>query len=201
MICALTVINYIDRMTLAVLAPTIMEDFGMNNVAYSRVVTAFLIAYTLSQALSGRVLDRIGTRAGFMLFVGIWTVASMLHATARSVVQLAAFRFLLGLGEAGNWPGAAKAAAEWFPIRERAFAMAIFNSGASIGAVIAPPLIVWVALTFGWRKAFFIGAILASIVMVLWFYFYRAPADHPKLSERERAHILSDQGGDTLGAR
>src|SRR5687767_8098391 len=112
MICTLTVINYVDRMTLSVLAPTIMEEFGMNNVAYSRVVTAFLIAYTLSQALSGRVLDRIGTRAGFMLFVGIWTVASMLHAIARSVVQLAAFRFLLGLGEAGNWPGAAKAAAE-----------------------------------------------------------------------------------------
>src|SRR5688500_13028738 len=181
MICALTVINYIDRMTLAVLAPTIMEDFGMNNVAYSRVVTAFLIAYTLSQALSGRVLDRIGTRAGFMLFVGIWTVASMLHSTARSVVQLGVFRFLLGLGEAGNWPGAAKAVAEWFPVRERAFGMAIFNSGASIGAVVAPPLIAWVALTYGWRKAFFIGATLSTLVMIAWYFFYRAPTEHPKI--------------------
>jgi ACS family hexuronate transporter-like MFS transporter len=192
MICLLTIINYIDRMTLSVLAPTIMEDFGMNNVAYSRVVTAFLIAYTLSQALSGRVLDRIGTRVGFMLFVGIWTIASMLHATARNAVQLAGFRFLLGLGEAGNWPGAAKAAAEWFPVRERAFAMAIFNSGASIGAVVAPPLIVWVALTFGWRYAFFIGATLSMLVMIAWFLLYRVPAEHPRLSERERAHILSD---------
>ena len=201
MVCLLTIINYIDRMTLSVLAPTIMAEFGMSNVDYSRVVTTFLVAYTISQALSGKVLDRIGTRVGFMLFVGIWITGSMLHSIAGSMLALAAFRFILGIGEAGNWPGAAKAAAEWFPVKERAFAMAIFNSGASIGAVVAPPLIVWVALTFGWRKAFFIGAILASIVMVLWFYFYRAPADHPKLSERERAHILSDQGGDTLGAR
>ncbi|HYD53851.1 MAG TPA: MFS transporter [Gemmatimonadaceae bacterium] len=202
MVCLLTIINYIDRMTLAVLAPTfIMPEFGMTNVEYSRVVTAFLVAYTISQALSGRVLDRIGTRRGFMLFVGIWTIASMLHSVAASAIALASFRFLLGLGEAGNWPGAAKAAAEWFPVKERAFAMAIFNSGASIGAVVAPPVIVWVALTFGWRSAFFIGAILASLVMVLWFFFYRAPADHPKLSDAERAHILSDRDSGTAGGR
>jgi ACS family hexuronate transporter-like MFS transporter len=193
MICMLTVINYIDRMTLAVLAPTIREEFGMSNTSYSQVVTIFLLGYTISQALSGRILDKIGTRAGFMLFVGVWTVASMLHSTARSVVQLGAFRFLLGLGEAGNWPGAAKAVAEWFPVRERAFGMAIFNSGASIGAVVAPPLIAWVALTYGWRKAFFIGAILSSIVMVAWFFFYRTPANHPNLSESELKHIQSDQ--------
>ena len=193
MICLLTIINYIDRMTLSVLAPTIMEEFDMNNVDYSRIVTTFLIAYTISQALSGKVLDRIGTRIGFMLFVGIWITASMSTALAGGLVALAACRFMLGIGEAGNWPGAAKVAAEWFPTRERAFAMAIFNSGASIGAVIAPPLIVWVALTFGWRSAFFIGAILASIVMVFWFFFYRLPADHPHLSEKERAHIFSDQ--------
>lgn len=199
MICMLTIINYIDRMTLAVLAPTIMEQFGMNNVDYSRVVTAFLIAYTISQSVSGKVLDRIGTRAGFMLFVGLWTAASMLTSTARSIVQLAAFRFMLGFGEAGNWPGAAKAVAEWFPVKERAFAMAIFNSGASIGAVVAPPLIVWVALTFGWRYAFFIGAILSSFVMILWFIFYQVPEKHPRLTEKERAHILSDQGA-ALGA-
>src|SRR5512141_281539 len=156
MISMLTVINYIDRQTLSVLAPTIREQFGMNNVSYSRVVTIFLLGYTISQALSGRILDKIGTRRGFMLFVGIWTIASMLHATARSVIQLGLFRFILGLGEAGNWPGAAKAVAEWFPVRERAFGMAIFNSGASIGAVVAPPMIVWVALSYGWRKALFI---------------------------------------------
>ncbi len=193
MIFLLTVVNYIDRMTLSVLAPTIMEQFDMTNVAYSRVVFMFLLAYTISQTVSGKVLDRVGTRAGFMLFVGVWTVASMLHAAARSVTQLGACRFLLGIGEAGNWPGAAKAVAEWFPVRERAFAMAVFNSGASIGAVVAPPLIVWVALTFGWRYAFFIGASLSMLVLTLWFLFYRTPERHPRLSEAERAHILSDQ--------
>ncbi|HEY0093841.1 MAG TPA: MFS transporter, partial [Archangium sp.] len=115
MICMLTVINYIDRMTLSVLAPTIREELGMSNASYSRVVTTFLLGYTISQALSGKVLDRIGTRVGFMFFVGIWTIASMLHSTVRSVGQLSAFRFVLGVGEAGNWPGAAKAVAEWFP--------------------------------------------------------------------------------------
>lgn len=192
MICLLTIINYIDRMTLSVLAPTIMAEFKMTNVDYSRVVTTFLLAYTISQGFSGKVFDKVGTRVGFMLFVGLWTVASMLHSTARSALQLAGFRFILGLGEAGNWPGAAKTAAEWFPSRERAFAMAIFNSGASIGAVIAPPLIAWVALSFGWRRAFFIGSSLSAVVMVLWFFFFRSPAEHPRLSEDERRHILSD---------
>lgn len=193
MICMLTVINYIDRMTLSVLAPTIREELGMSNASYSRVVTTFLLGYTISQALSGKVLDRIGTRVGFMFFVGIWTVASMLHSTVRSVGQLSAFRFVLGVGEAGNWPGAAKAVAEWFPIRERAFAMAIFNSGSALGAVVAPPLIAWVALSYGWRSTFFIGAVLSSVLMLAWFLFFRNPADHPRLSEAERAHILSDQ--------
>ncbi len=200
MICLLTVINYIDRQTLSVLAPTIMDEFGMTNVDYSRVVTTFLAAYTISQVVSGKILDRIGTRAGFMLFVGIWTIASMLHSTARSAVQLAGFRFLLGLGEAGNWPGAAKAVSEWFPARERAFAMAIFNSGAVIGAVIAPPLIAWVALTFGWRSAFFIGASFSAVLMVLWYFNFRSPSEHPRLSDEERAYIVSDQPVHTGGA-
>jgi ACS family hexuronate transporter-like MFS transporter len=193
MICLVTIINYIDRQTLSVLAPTIREEFGMTNAAYARVVTTFLLGYTLSQALSGKVLDRIGVRRGFMLFVGIWTAASMLHATARNVVQLGAFRFILGVGEAGNWPGAAKAVAEWFPVRERAFGMSIFNGGSTIGAVVAPPVIVWVALRFGWRYAFFIGAGLSLVLMTLWYRFYRSPAEHPNLSDEERRLILSDQ--------
>src|SRR5690349_18337038 len=175
MICMVTVINYIDRQTLSVLAPTIREEFGMSNAAYSRVVTTFLLGYTISQALSGKLLDRIGTRSGFMLFVGIWTVASMLHAAARNVFHLSAFRFVLGIGEAGNWPGAAKAVAEWFPVRERAFAMSIFNGGSTIGAVVAPPLIAWVALNYSWRKAFFIGAAFSLVLMTLWYFFFRVP--------------------------
>ena len=194
MVFMLTVINYIDRMTLSVLAPTIRAEFGMSNEAYARIVTAFLIGYTISQALSGRVLDKIGTRVGFMFFVGIWTIASMLHAFARSAAQLSAFRFLLGIGEAGNWPGAATVVAEWFPVRERAFGMAIFNSGSTVGAVLAPPVIAWVAITWGWRYAFFIGAGLSAMVMVLWFFLFRKPEAHPRLSPAEREYILSDQG-------
>src|SRR4051812_22891526 len=196
MICMVTVINYIDRQTLSVLAPTIRETFNMTNASYSRVVTTFLLGYTISQALSGKLLDRIGTRAGFMLFVGIWTIASMLHSIAASVGALMLFRFILGVGEAGNWPGAAKAVAEWFPVRERAFAMAIFNSGSTIGAVIAPPVIAWVALTYGWRQAFFIGAGLSALLMIAWYFFYFVPSRHPKLSAAEREYIRAGQGVD-----
>lgn len=195
MIFMITVINYIDRMTLSVLAPTIMEQFDMTNVTYSRVVTMFLIAYTISQSLSGKILDKVGTRVGFMLFVGVWTTASMLHSTVTAVAGLFVFRFLLGLGEAGNWPGAAKVVAEWFPVKERAFAMGIFNAGASIGALIAPPIIVWVALTFGWRYAFFIGASLSSIMMVIWYFNYYTPDKHPRLSPEEANYIAADQPG------
>src|SRR5207247_10023052 len=175
MICMVTVINYIDRQTLSVLAPTIREEFGMSNASYSRVVTVFLLGYTISQALSGKVLDRIGTRIGFMVFVGVWTIASMLHAAARSVFQLSAFRFLLGIGEAGNWPGAAKAVAEWFPVRERAFAMAIFTSGAALGAVVAPPLIVYLQLHYGWQSTFLMTGFLGLLWLPLWLSVYRKP--------------------------
>jgi ACS family hexuronate transporter-like MFS transporter len=203
MICLVTIINYIDRQTLSVLAPTIREEFGMSNAAYSRVVTTFLLGYTISQALSGKLLDRIGTRRGFMLFVGIWTLASMAHAVARNATQLSVFRFVLGIGEAGNWPGAAKAVAEWFPIRERAFAMSIFNGGSTIGAVVAPPLIAFVALNYGWRKAFFIGAALSLVLMTLWYFFFHTPAEHPRLSTAERQHIVEGQaeGGVDTGVR
>jgi ACS family hexuronate transporter-like MFS transporter len=193
MICLVTIINYIDRQTLSVLAPTIREEFHMTNVAYARIGTIFLLGYTISQALSGKLLDRLGTRISFMIFVGVWTVASMLHAGARSAAQLMGLRFVLGIGEAGNWPGAAKAVAEWFPVRERAFAMSIFNGGSTIGAVIAPPLITFVALNYGWRKAFFIGAALSLVLMTLWYFFFRVPAEHPRLSREEREYIVAGQ--------
>ncbi|HVX41017.1 MAG TPA: MFS transporter [Gemmatimonadaceae bacterium] len=196
MICMLTIINYIDRQTLSVLAPTIRAAFHMSNESYSQIVTMFLLGYTISQAVSGKLLDRIGTRLGFMLFVGIWTIASMLHSIAGSAFALGCFRLLLGIGEAGNWPGAAKAVAEWFPVRERAFAMAIFNNGSTIGAVLAPPVIVWVAITFGWRYAFFIGAGLSLMLMVAWYFYYYTPDKHPKLSAAEYEYIRAGQSPD-----
>src|SRR5690349_23876821 len=184
-----TLINYVDRLTLSVLAPVITKDLGLSNTEFGGIVVWFLLAYTISQAASGKLYDRIGTRLGFMLSITLWSCAAMAHAFARGIASLSACRFFLGLGEAGNWPGAAKAVAEWFPVRQRAFGMAIFNSGASIGAVVAPPVIAWVALTYGWRKAFFIGAGLSLIVMIIWFFFYRVPTEHPNLSEEEFAHI------------
>src|SRR3989454_8778395 len=177
-----TLINYIDRLTISVLAPVITHDLGLTNTQFGGILTWFLFAYTISQGLSGKLYDRVGTKRGFVCSIVLWSLAAMAHAFARGLATLSVFRFVLGLGEAGNWPGAAKAVAEWFPVRERAFAMAIFNSGSTLGAVVAPPLIVWVALRFGWRSAFFIGAGLSAIVMVLWALFFRLPADHPRLS-------------------
>lgn len=197
MIFLVTVVNYIDRMTLSVLAPTIRETFDLTNVDYSRIVFMFLLAYTISQSAMGKFLDKVGTRTGFIVFVSIWSVASMLHAAVRNGIQIALCRFMLGIGEGGNWPGAAKVAAEWFPVRERALAMAIFNGGSSIGAVIAPPLIVWITLTFGWKAAFFVGSILSSIFLVFWIVFFRNPHQHPRLSDEERILIEENSATET----
>jgi MFS family permease len=130
-----TLINYIDRLTISVLAPVIRESLQLSSLQYASLGTWFLSAYTVSQLLSGKLYDRIGTRRGFTCSVVVWSIASLLHATARGLSSMSIFRFLLGLGEAGNWPGAAKVVAEWFPIRERAFGLAIFNSGAALGSV------------------------------------------------------------------
>ena len=135
-----TLINYVDRLTISVLAPVITKDLHLNNTEFGGIVTWFLLAYTISQGLSGKLYDRVGTKTGFIYSIVLWSVAAMLHALSRGLASLSVFRFVLGLGEAGNWPGAAKTVAEWFPIRERAFGMAIFNSGAAIGSVVAPPL-------------------------------------------------------------
>jgi ACS family hexuronate transporter-like MFS transporter len=130
-----TLINYIDRLTISVLAPVITRDLGLTNTEFGGIVTWFLLAYTISQGVSGKLYDRVGTRLGFTISIIIWSLAAMAHAFARGIVSLSLFRFVLGFGEAGNWPGAAKAVAEWFPIRQRAFGMAIFNSGAAIGSL------------------------------------------------------------------
>jgi ACS family hexuronate transporter-like MFS transporter len=146
-----TLINFIDRLTISVLAPVITVQFGLTNLQFASISTWFLVAYTASQGLSGKLYDRIGTRRGFTFSILLWSAASMAHAFSRGLASLSCFRFLLGLGEAGNWPGAAKAIAEWFPARQRALGMGIFNSGVSVGSILAPPLIVWLQLQFGWR--------------------------------------------------
>jgi ACS family hexuronate transporter-like MFS transporter len=188
-----TLINYIDRLTVSVLAPVITTDLQLSNLQYASLGTWFLLAYTISQGLSGRMYDRIGTRLGFALSITVWSVAAMLHALARGLGSLSVFRFLLGLGEAGNWPGAAKTVAECFPVRERAFGMAIFNSGAALGSVIAPPLIVWLQLQYGWQATFLITGTLGFLWLALWWAVYQTPDKHRWLSNQERQLIRDGQ--------
>src|SRR6266513_3283927 len=191
-----TLINYIDRLTISVLAPVITRDLGLTNTEFGGIITWFLLAYTISQGLSGKLYDRVGTRRGFIISIIIWSGAAMAHAFARGLASLSAFRFVLGLGEAGNWPGAAKTVAEWFPIRERAFGMAIFNSGAAIGSVVAPPLIVWLSLTYGWQTTFIVTGSLGFAWLGLWLLFYQTPERHKRLGEEERRLIREGQQAD-----
>lgn len=173
---AATVINYLDRQTLSVVAPELREEFGMSNEDYGYVLAAFMLAYTVSNGLSGPLLDRIGTRVGYALCMAWWSTAGILHAFATGPWTLAGFRFLLGVGEAGNWPAGAKLVSEWFPPRERALAAGIFNSGAAIGAIIAPPLVTWLVLTWNWQTAFVIVGLSGYVWLAAWSLMYYTPA-------------------------
>lgn len=189
-----TLINYIDRLTLSVLAPVITKDLGLSNTEYGGITTWFLLAYTISQALSGKLYDRIGTKKGFIVSIIVWSLAAMAHAFTKSLGGLSLVRFVLGLGEAGNWPGAAKTVAEWFPVRERAFGMAIFNSGAAIGSIVAPPVIVGLTAYFGhWQPTFLITGALGFLWLILWWIFYDSPEKHKWLTNRERILIRENE--------
>jgi MFS transporter, ACS family, hexuronate transporter len=170
-----TVINYLDRQTLSVVAPVLRDEFHMSNEQYSRVVSAFMLAYTISNGLSGPLIDRLGTRLGYALCMAWWSAAAMLHALAGGAFSLGVFRFLLGVGEAGNWPAAVKVVAEWFPVRERALASGLFNSGSAIGAVIAPPLVAWIVLRFGWPSAFLGVGAVGLLWLAAWCFLYYTP--------------------------
>ncbi len=177
-----TVINYLDRQALSVAAPVLREQFHMSNVAYSRVVFGFLLAYTISNGLSGAVIDRLGTRLGYALCMAWWSAAALLHAFARGMWSLGAFRFLLGIGEAGNWPAAVKVVAEWFPESERALASGLFNSGSAVGAILAPPVVAFLLLRFGWPSAFLATGIAGIIWLACWWPLYRTPEYARKLA-------------------
>ena len=171
-----TAINYLDRQTLSVVAPLLIDQFKMTNITYSRIISAFMLAYTIMNGVSGPLIDRLGTRVGYALTTAWWSLAAILHALVSGPWSLGVCRFLLGAGEAGNWPGGVKVVAEWFPVSERALASGIFNSGSSLGALLAPPLVVWIVLRWGWRAAFlFLGA--AGLVWVaVWWRVYYTPA-------------------------
>jgi MFS transporter, ACS family, hexuronate transporter len=170
-----TVVNYLDRQTLSVVAPVITEEFHMTNVDYSRVVFAFMLAYTIMNGISGPMIDRLGTKLGYAVCIGWWSASAMLHSLARGPFSLGAFRFLLGMGEAGNWPAGVKVVAEWFPTKERALASGIFNSGSSIGAVVAPPLVAWIVLQSGWRNAFLMVGAAGFLWLAIWMAVYSTP--------------------------
>ena len=189
----LSVINYLDRQTLSVLAPVLREQLGFTTEQYSYVVSAFLAAYTAGFGVGGFVLDRFGSRIGLAVAVSFWSLAGMLHALAKGWQSLAVLRFLLGLGESLGPPGGAKAIGEWAPRRERALSMAIFSNGMITGAVVAPPLVTFLAMRFGWRWAFVLTGSLGFLWLVSWLLFYHPPERHPSLTVSERAHILSER--------
>ena len=187
-----TVINYIDRQTLSVLAPYIKTEFQWSNTDFAMLIIAFRVAYAGGQAISGRLLDRFGTRSGLTGSVAFYSIAAMSTSLASGFGSLAAFRFLLGLGESANWPGATKAVSEWFPRKESGWAVALFDSGSSIGGAVAPFLVLGVYHYFGsWRPAFIVTGVLGFIWLLLWRLFYHAPEDHPRISPEERAYILA----------
>ena len=188
-----TVINYVDRQTVSVLKKSISDDLGLSNPEYAAIQNSFLIAYAVSQMLSGRLYDLVGTRLGFTISIVVWSIAAVAHAAARSMTSFAFWRFVLGFGEAGNWPGAAKSIAEWFPPRERALGMGIFNTGAAVGGALSPPLIAWLASRWGWRPTFVITGTLGLLWLCLWLLLYRVPQEHPWLGDEERAYILEGQ--------
>jgi MFS transporter, ACS family, hexuronate transporter len=188
-----TLINFVNRLTVSVLGPVITEQLHLTATQFASITNSFLIAYTASQALSGTLYDRIGNRRGFTVSIVVWSIASMLHAFATGLFSLNCFRFLLGLGEAGNWPGAAKVIAEWFPARQRALGMAIFNSGTSIGSVVAPPLIVGLQIRFGWQATFLVVGALGFVWLALWLAFYSPPEKHPRITTQELTLIRADR--------
>ena len=190
-----TVINYIDRQTLSVLAPYLKIEFQWTNSDFAWILIAFRVAYAVGQTIAGRIVDRLGTRRGLSLAVVWYSVAAMATSMAVGFRSFCAFRFALGLGEAANWPGATKAVAEWFPRRESGWAVALFDSGSSIGAALAPFIVLGLFQAFGsWRPAFLITGTLGFAWLILFLWLYRRPEDHPRLSAEERADILANRG-------
>jgi MFS transporter, ACS family, hexuronate transporter len=212
---ASTVINYIDRQTLSVLAPTLKTEFSWNNSDWALIVISFRIAYALVQTVAGRLLDWFGTRRGLLLTVSWYSVAAAITSMAVGLKSFMFFRFLLGSGEAANWPGATKTVSEWFPKSERGWAVALFDSGSSVGGAVAPFLVFSIYKISGsWRPAFVVTAMLGLVWALAWKAFYQPPETHPNLGPKERsmilearkeeqkveAHAISGEGG-ALGAQ
>jgi ACS family hexuronate transporter-like MFS transporter len=171
-----TMINYVDRSALGIVSVDVRREFRLDEQDYSHIVTLFLIAYAIMYAGSGYIIDRLGTKKGFAAFIAGWSLAQVAHAFTFGKWSLGTARFALGLFEPGNWPAAAKAVAEWFPAKDRALGVGIFNAGSSIGSAIAPPMVAWLTYQFGWRASFILTGALGLVWLLLWWLIYDPPA-------------------------
>src|ERR1700741_418287 len=184
--------NYMDRQVLGVLKGPLQHEFGWNEIDYGNLVFAFQAAYALGMIFVGRLIDRLGTRIGYAVAMVFWSLASMGHAIANSLVGFMIARCALGFGEAGVFPASIKCVAEWFPKKERALATGIFNAGTNIGAIIPPLIVPWIAVHLGWRWAFLMTGALGFAWLILWLWLYRKPEEHPYCTRGEREYIQSD---------
>ncbi|WP_457426339.1 MFS transporter, partial [Roseateles sp. P5_E7] len=211
-ICALlffaTTVNYLDRQVLSLLAPSLSKEFGWSNTDYANITAVFQFGYAISMLFAGRFIDAIGTKRAFAIAVVVWSLGAMMHAFSVpiggilvalgvglpvSVIGFMVSRAVLALGEAGNFPAAIKATAEYFPKKERSFATGIFNSGANVGAILAPLTVPWIAVTWGWQMAFIAIGAIGFLWVALWLSFYDAPAQQRRLGAAELAYINSDR--------
>ncbi|MBM3861334.1 MAG: MFS transporter [Verrucomicrobia bacterium] len=201
LLCLASALNYLDRQTLSVLIGTIKEELNLTNADYGKINSWFLISYAVMYAVSGRIIDVIGTRRGFVVFVCGWSLANMLHVFARTVGQFSGYRFLLGVFEPGSFTGGVRAVSEWFPMRDRALAIGIFNAGTAVGSVAAAPIVGFMALRWGWQSAFVVTGALGFVWTAAWLLLFKLPKDHPRLGEEERQLILADQRSDPASER
>ena len=197
LVCLATVINYIDRAALGIMWPAMKDDLGLTEADYAWIINIFTITYAAGKFISGKVFDKVGTKIGFVLSIFFWSLASLLHFFARGAASLGIFRGLLGVAEAGNWPGAVKNNAEWFPVKERTLAQGIFNAGAGIGSIIAAPTIAELFGAYGWRLTFIIIGIVGFLWIIPWWIVNKKPPqEHPWITEEEKTHIISGMQAD-----
>lgn len=195
-----TTINYIDRQVIGLLKPTLQHELGWSEADFGYIITVFNIAYAIGMVVGGRMLDKCGTRIGYIITIFVWSLGGMLHAAVRSVAGFALMRAVLGVGEAGNFPAAVKTTAEWFPKRDRAFATGVFNSGSTIGAIAAPFIVAVIADALGWQWAFIITGAAGFVWIVAWLMFYNTPEKHKGVNKAELEYIHSDEN-DTDASR
>ena len=190
-------LNYLDRQVLSVLAPSIQKELRLSDIDYSYITSSFLLSYTIMYAISGRLVDKWGTRKSLLWFAGSWSVANVLHGFAKNVAQFCGARFLLGAAESGNFPAGVKAAAEWFPLKERALAIGLLNAGSSAGAAVAAPLVSFITIAWGWQSAFVVTGLIGFIWVYCWWKYYYTPQTHPRISKEELQYIESDAEPET----